>query len=251
MPMITTAHSTPAIAGAMLLGVAFGCAVQAATPGGVDDQDREMAKLRLELKQARERSLALARDLAASKKREAELSAGLNDLRLRFAALGDNLLNGGQDAILEAVKNAEVLDKQYRATEKAAIQLMADMREYLRTAVVADPDARAQLETSIRELDLALGLRQNPRPQTAQGSLQHAKIVSVDAKSGVLVVNAGEDQSVRRGMTFTIMRGNHKVAEAIAADVRKDFSGLLPTQLDDLDNPVRSGDIASVKITQQ
>lgn len=245
--MIATAYITPAIAGALLLGAAVECAAQ----GANGDKDREILKLQLQLKQAQERSFTLARDLAATKKREAELSAGLNDLRLRFAALGDNLLNGGQDAVLEAVKNAEVLDKQYRATEKAALQLMTDMREYLRTAVAADPDARAQLETSIRELDLALGLRQNPRPQIAQGSLQHAKIVSIDAKSGVLVVNAGEDQSVRRGMTFTIMRGQHQVAEAIVADVRKDFSGLLPTQLDDLNNPVRSGDIASVKVTQQ
>ena len=135
--------------------------------------------------------------------------------------------------------------------QKAAIKLMADMREYLRTAVVADPDARVRLETSIRELDVALGLRQNPRPQMVFGSLQHAKIVSIDAKSGVLVVNAGEDQAVRHGMTFTIMRGNQKVAEAIVADVRKDFSGLLPTQLDDSNDPVRSGDIASVKISQR
>ena len=249
--MIATAHITSVIAGALLLGVASECAAQAATVSGEGDKDRQIRKLQLQLKKATERSHILAQDLAASKKRETELSAGLNDLRLRFAALGDNLLNGGQDAILEAVKNAEVLDKQYRATEKAAIQLMTDLREYLRTAVVADPDARAQLETSIRELDLALGLRQNPRSQVAQGSLQHAKIVSIDAKSGVLVVNAGEDQSVRQGMTFTIMRGNHKVAEAIVADVRKDFSGLLPTQLDDLNDPIRSGDIASVKISER
>ena len=250
--MIATAHITPVIAGALLLGAVGVCNGQSPSADGRGgDKDLQIRQLQLQLEKAQERSHVLAQDLVASKKREAELKAGLNDLRLRFAAFGDNLLNGGQDAILEAVKNAEVLDKQYRATEKAATKLMAAMREYLRTAVAADPDARAQLETSIRELDVALGLRQNPRPQIAQGSLQHAKIVSIDAKSGVLVVNAGEGQSVRRGMTFTIMRGNHKVAEAIVADVRKDFSGLLPTQLDNINDPVRSGDIASVKITQR
>jgi len=126
-----------------------------------------------------------------------------------------------------------------------------DMREYLRTAVAADPDSRIRLETSIRELDVALGLRQNPRPQLAQGSLQYAKIISIDAESGVLVVNAGEDQAVRRGMTFTITRGKQKLAEAIVTDVRKDFSGLLPTQLDESNDTIRSGDIASVKISQR
>jgi hypothetical protein len=52
-------------------------------------------------------------------------------------------------------------------------------------------------------------------------------------------------------MTFAIMRGNRKVAEAIVADVRKDFSGVLPTLLDDPKDGIRAGDIASVKTTQR
>ena len=238
------------LTGVMLTGLVVVCSAQESAGFSGEAKERQIRQLQIQLEKAREQSHVLARDLAASKKREADLNQALNDLRLRFAALGDNLLGDDQDAILEAVKNAEVLDKQYRATEKAAIKLMVDMREYLRTAVAADPDARLSLETSIRELDVALGLRQNPRPQIARGSLQHAKIVSIDAKSGMLVVNAGEDQSVRTGMTFTIMRGKQQVAEAIVADVRKDFSGLLPTQLNDFNDTVRSGDIASIKIAQ-
>jgi hypothetical protein len=215
------------------------------------DKDREIRMLKRELSKVRNQYSVLARDLAASKKREAELTKSVNDLRLRFAALGDNLLNGGEDAILEAVKNAEVLDKRYRATEKAALDLMANMREYLRTAVAADPDARVRLETSIRELDVALGLRQKPRPQMSQGSLQHAKIVSIDTESGMLVINAGEDQSVRRGMTFTIMRGSRKLAEGVVAETRKDFSGVLPTELESSEDEIRPGDVASVKTVRR
>ena len=249
--MIPANHITSAITGVILLGAACACHGQSSVGGDGNHADFQLRQLELKLEKAQQHNHTLARDLAASKMREAELSRGLNDLRLRFAALGDNLLNGGQDAILEAVKNAEVIDKQYRATEKAAIDLMADMREYLRTAVASDPDSRARLESSIRELDVALGLRQNPRPQLSQGSLQYAKIISIDAESGVLVVNAGEDQAVRRGMTFTITRGKQTVAEAIVTDVRKDFSGLLPTQLNESNEAIRSGDIASVKISQR
>lgn len=242
-------HITSVITGVVLLGAACVCHGQLSENNGNLNPDYQL--LRLKLEKTQRQNHILARDLAASKKREAELIEGLNDLRLRFAALGDNLLNGGEDAILDAVKNAEVIDKQYRATEKAAVNLVDELREYLRSSVVSDPSSRASLESSIRELDVALGLRQNPRPQLAQGSLQHAKIVSIDAESGVLVVNAGEDQSVRCGMTFTIMRGKQKVAEAIVTDVRKDFSGLLPTQLDESHVAIRSGDIASVKISQR
>ena len=249
--MIPANRITSAITGVFLLGAVCVCNGQSPESGEGEDAKLQLRQLQLQLQKVQQYNHTLARDLAASKNREAELSRGLNDLRLRFAALGDNLLNGGQDAILDAVKNTEVIDKQYRATEKAALQLMVDMREYLRTAVAADPDSRIRLETSIRELDVALGLRQNPRPQLTQGSLQHAKIISIDAESGVLVVNAGENQSVRRGMTFTIMRGKQKVAEAIVTDVRKDFSGLLPTQLDESHEAVRSGDIASINISQR
>lgn len=242
-----TAHITTAIAGALLLGVVVPCAAET----GAGEKDREIRKLKRDLSKSQAQYQVLARDLAASKRRETELSKSVNELRLRFAALGDNLLNGGEEAILDAVKNAEVLDKRNRATEKAALDLMANMREYLRSAVAADPDSRVRLETSIRELDVALGLRQNPRPQLSQGSLQHAKIVSIDAESGMLVINAGEDQSVRRGMTFSIMRGSRKLAEAIVAETRKDFSGVLPTELETPEDQIRAGDIASVKTVQR
>ena len=250
--MPSNAHITSAIAGVILFGAqavwVAPCAAQAAGDG---DKGRQIRQLEHQLKKSQSQYQVLARDLAASKKRESEMNKSLNDLRLRFAALGDNLLNGGQDAILEAVKNAEVLDKRNRATETAALNLMANMREYLRTAIAADPDARVRLETSIRELDVALRLRQNPRPHIAHGSLQHAKIVSIDAESGMLVINAGENQSVRRGMTFSVMRGNRKVAEAIVAETRKEFSGVLPTKLDNSKDQIRTGDIASVKTIQR
>jgi len=244
-----TTHITSAFAGVFLLGAVAPCVAQAGSVAG--DKDRQVRLLERQLEKARHQNHVLARDLAASKKREAELSKSVNELRLRFAALGSNLLNGGQDAILEAVKNAEVLDKRNSATEKAVHNLMANMREYLRTAITADPSARVRLETSIRELDAALGLRQKPRPQIAQGNLQQAKIISIDAESGLLVINAGENQSVRRGMTFAIMRGNRKVAEAIVAETRKDFSGVLPTELENPKDQIRAGDIASIQTEQR
>ena len=99
-----------AITGVILLGAGLPCAAQQA---GAGDKDRQIRQLQLQLQRSQTQYQTLARDLAASKKREAELNKSVNELRLRFAALGDNLLNGGQDAILEAVKNAEVLDNRY------------------------------------------------------------------------------------------------------------------------------------------
>ena len=243
---------TSAFAGVLLLGVAGSCMAQGGgVAAGNSDKDREIRQLKAQLKASQAQYQAVARDLVASKQREAKLTKSVNDLRLRFAAMGDNLLNGGEEALLEAVKNAEVLDKRNKKIETAVHGMVASLREYLRTAVASDPDARVRLETSIRELDAALGLRQKPRPQIAHGNLQHAKIVSIDTESGMLVVNAGESQSVKRGMTFAIMRGNRKVAEAIVSDTRKDFSGLLPTVYENPEDQIRIGDIASVKTVER
>ena len=242
---------TSAIAGLVLLGAVMPCLGQSAAPAATSDKDREIRRLKTQLELSQTRYQNLARDLAASKRREAELSKTVRDLKLRFVALGDNLLNGGEQAILEAVKNAEVLDKRNQKIETAVHGMVASLREYLRTAIASDPDARVRLETSIRELDAALGLRQKPRPQIAHGNLQHAKIVSIDSESGVLVVNAGDGQSVNRGMTFNIMRGNRKVAEAIVADTKKDFSGLLPTVYTNPEDPIRIGDIATIKTVER
>ena len=65
------------------------------------------------------------------------------------------------------------------------------------------------------------------------------------------MINAGENQSVRRGMTFAIMRGNRKVAEGVVAETRKEFSGVLPTELDNPKDQIRAGDVASVKTEQR
>ena len=241
-------HITTALTGVLLLGAQAVCVAQA---DGAGDQGRQLRQLERQVQKLQNQNHLLARDLAASRKRETELNKSVTNLRLRFAALGKNLLNGGDTDLLEAVKDAEVLSKRSAATEKAVHNMVSNLREFLRTAVASDPDARVRLESSIRELDAALGLGQKPRPQIALGSLQNAKIISIDAESGLLVVNAGEGQSVRRGMTFTILRGNRKVAEAIVAETRKNFSGLLPTELDNSKDQVRAGDIASVKIDQR
>lgn len=243
---------TVAIARVFLFGAAAACMAQADTALAKDGtKDREIRKLKTQLKQSKDRYHVLSRDLAASKRQEDELSKQVTELKLSFIALRDGLLRGGDQAILNAVKNAEVLDKRNKRIETAVHSMAASLREYLRTAVAADPDARVHLETSMRELDAALGLRQKPRPQMAHGNLQHAKIVSIDPESGVLVVNAGATQSVNRGMTFDIMRGNRKVAEAIVADTRTDFSGLLPISQSNPEEQIRIGDVATVKTSQR
>jgi hypothetical protein len=91
---------------------------------------------------------------------------------------------------------------------------------------------------------VVLGLRQKPRPDVRTGSLQQARIVSLDQESGMLVLNIGESQGARIGMTFRLARGQQPYGKAILADVRKGVSGLFVESLDNPAETPRPGDLA-------
>ena len=129
------------------------------------------------------------------------------------------------------------------------MKLAGAVQDYLRSAVVSDPDARLRVETAIRELDSLSGLRQKPLPDVRTGDLQQARIVSLDQSTGMLVLNLGETQGARIGMTFRLMHGQQAYGKAILADVRKSVSGAFVEQIDSKDLTPRLGDTA-VLLTQ-
>ena len=115
--------------------------------------------------------------------------------------------------------------------------------------VVSDPDARMRLETAVRELDAVIGLRHKPRPDVRTGSLQGARVISVDSGSGMLVLNVGENSGARIGMSFRLARGDRPYGRAIIADVRKDLCGAFAEELDKDHEGVRIGDSAILETT--
>jgi hypothetical protein len=100
------------------------------------------------------------------------------------------------------------------------------------------------LETSLRELDSILGLGQKPRSDVKIGTLQRADIVSIDQESGMIVLNLGENQGAKIGMSFRLSRGQQAYGKAILADVRKAVSGAFIEQLDKSVESPRPGDLA-------
>jgi hypothetical protein len=103
------------------------------------------------------------------------------------------------------------------------------------------------LETSLRELDAILGLRQKPRADVKIGSLQRADIVSIDQESGMIVLNLGENQGAKIGMTFRLSRGQQPYGKAIITDVRKAVSGAFIEQFDQSAESPRPGDLAALE----
>jgi uncharacterized coiled-coil protein SlyX len=233
--------SLSVFAGASLFAAGVGSAQQNETT------DARLIRLEQQVASLQQHNQTLSKALAHAKQQEEAATRELETIRLDLEALGTYPLGTDDERLKQAVANRKVLEDRLSKLETAALKLTDQVREYLKTAFAADADARLNVESAIRGLDVELGIRHKPRPQVEFGSLQEAKIISIDGQSGLLVLNAGEKQQVRIGMTFRILRGNSQIAEAIIARVRPDISGALVVTLEDTNNAVRLGDIASIK----
>jgi flagellar basal body-associated protein FliL len=236
--MCLTLHTRSFAAALGLLAMAVPCVGQ--------DNAEKLQDLVLEL---REQNRTLQRALIEANKAEKASTDQLNQVRERLEALGKNLLDGGDDRLIQAAADLELANERISELESAAARLSTSVMDYLRLAVVSDPDARLRVETAMRELDSISGLRQKPRPDIRTGELQRAQIVSLDQESGMLVLNLGEKQGATIGMTFRLMRGQQPYGKAILADVRQGVSGAFVEQIDIKDQTPRPGDTA-ILLTQ-
>ena len=217
-----------------LLAAAGMCRAKTAEP-------EQLQQVILELQQQNQ---TLQRSLAEANRGEKQATEQLTQVRERLEALGKNLLDGGDERLVQAAADLQLAHERVSELEGAVTRLAGSVNDYLRQAVVADPDARLRVETSLRELDAVLGLRQKPRPDVRTGSLQQARIVSLDQESGMLVLNIGESQGAKIGMTFRLTRGQQPYGKVILADVRKGVSGVFVETLDNAAQAPRPGDLA-------
>ena len=240
--MPSTIHTKAFAAALGLLASAEICVAQA-PPTAAEYQDI-IATLQ-------EQNKTLQRSLAEANSGEKQASEQLAQVRERLEALGKNLLDGGNDRLVQAAADLEIAKERTTQLESSVTHLAAAVMDYLRQAVVSDPDARLRVETSLRELDAVLGLRQKPRPDVRTGSLQQARIVSLDQESGMLVFNLGESQGAKIGMSFRLTRGQQPYGRAILADVRKGVSGAFVEHLDNVADSPRPGDLAVLETQAQ
>jgi hypothetical protein len=204
----------------------------------------DTAQLQQTLNQLRAENQSLRLSLMESNRGEKQASKQLTQVNERLEALGKNLLDGGDDRLVQAAGDLQLANERIAQLESTVSKLTNCVSDYLRKAVVSDPESRLRVESSLRELDAVLGLRQKPRPDLRVGSLQQARIVSLDQESGMLVLNVGENQSARIGMTFQLSRGQQPYGKAILADVRKGVSGAFIEKLNHTADRPRPGDIA-------
>ncbi len=229
-------RSRPFILAAAVFGLfagAWTCAAQTTDVGALESTVEAL----------RVRNESLEKSIVQANRAEKEASEQLAQVRLRLEALGRDLLDGGEDRLVQATADRQVLESRVTNLEGASTRLVSSVTDYIRQAVAADPDARLRVETAIRELDEVLGLVQKPAPAAA-GSAGQAKVVSIDSQSGLLVLNVGESQGARIGTTYRLTRGDQPFGSAIVADVRRNVCGAFVEELEPGSGPVRLGDSA-------
>lgn len=238
--MFTSSHTRCLAAALGLLAITVPC-------NGEEKISAEQLKATVTKLQEQNRNLQLA--LVEANKAEKTSTEQLNQVRERLEALGKNLLDGGEDRMIQAAADLQIANEHIAQLEASAAKLSVSVQDYLRQAVVSDPEARVRVETAMRELDSLSGLRQKPLPDIRTGNLQQARIVSLDQESGMLVLNLGETQGAKIGMTFRLMQGQKPYGKAILADVRKGISGAFVEEIESKDHTPRLGDTA-VLLTQ-
>ena len=225
------------LTGACLLGPF--AAAQESDVGEVAKLERENRSLRLQIE-------TLNKGYASALERNAAKTKSLKKIKENLALFGDEFFEGGDDKILSAVADFQVASEQLSKLEMSSLDLVYTMRGYLRTVVASDPEARAMVEAKMRQLQVDLGHRQQPKRQVEQGTAAEATVVSVDAQSGLVVINAGGDADVRPGMRFRFERSGTYLGDAVVAASRADVSGLLIQSLINPENSVLPKDTALI-----
>ena len=207
--------------------------------GGNGATDRRIDQLERQVASLRESYMLARADADAARKQ-------LREVSVRLEALGGTALGGQEEKLIETAAMLESTRNELEEVRQGSLRLTAAVAEFKRSAMVEDETARLALETALQDMEVALGLRQKPQSEF-DGTLDEAKVLSIDSESGLIVINAGRKGGVEVGMPMEISRGDQAIAQAMVTDVRKSVSGLLVQRHL---NPVLSiavGDRVSVK----
>ena len=226
------------LSGLSLFTLALGSVIQVIAAEAGSGTEHKIAQLERQVATLRE-AYALARADADEARRQ------MREVRARLEALGGTALGDSEERLIETIAQLDAATAETEQLRQAALTLASAIETYSRGALVEDAAARQGLDAALRELDVALGLRQAQQAPNS-GNMHEATVLSIDSESGLIVINAGRDAEIQVGMPMQITRGDQIIARAIVTDVRKKVAGLLVQKQVSKNLVVNVGDCASV-----
>lgn len=190
---------------------------------------KQLKKAEVEGAELAKANEVLRESLAESNRTADEVRAQYEELLLRMASYGVDLVKPDpkslEQRLLQAVRDCERAEKRSAELQAELARLSEAVMGYLPTTASNDPGAQARVEAGLAAAEQAL------RPAGAGDPggrrIADGKVVSIDPEIGLLVVNVGRGNGVRIGMPITVKRGDQNVGVAQVVDVRDTISGAL------------------------
>lgn len=195
-------------------------------------------------------------ELAAEKAEKEKL---LGDLTGIQSTLGD--YQGTIDRLSSEKDRANQLREEAQAAQRDAEAAQDAAEEAERDAVAAQQNAerriadlemsRTELVAQVEKLDTHLAVIQETTGVTIDDILAPAKVdgavLAVDSATGLVMLNVGENDGVKRGYSFDVWSGNQYKGQVQVMNVQSDMSSaLLKSPVDGAS--IQQGDLASTRM---
>jgi hypothetical protein len=169
------------------------------------------------------------------------------DLRLRNEALGVDALTVDekklQDKVVQAVTELYQTEKQRREGVALLEKLTGAGQDLIKSGKDLDPTKRAEYEAVLRSVrEYIAGKGASPVP--IGPDLNNGQIVSISGELSLVIINLGNNQGVKVGMPFRVLRNDSVIGRVKIFEVREQVSAALI----DLENKneLKVGDRVSV-----
>ena len=202
----------------------------------LDQLSRSYTEVQLRLRD-REAALQTLTASLAIARTESELFQQLwTESQVRMQTLGANLSES--DAAATQRQLVAALRKLYLV--EADRQRLTELLKRLIVKMELNEDAAVEVAATKQWL-----AKKTVRPMPGRSTLGAARVLEVNPKLNLLVLNVGADQGARIGMPMIILRGDRVVAELRVVDVRQNICGALIEKV--MNNvTLQAGDTAQV-----
>jgi hypothetical protein len=208
------------------------------------EKDRDAGRVSAQQEENGKQKQALAESLAEANRVAEQTRADYEELLLRMASLGVDLLKPDpkslEQRLLKAVRERDLAEQE---KEKLAVQLLRlseAAANFSRQAFIENEEYRSLLDEQVAEANRVLGLTTAAPAREKALAISEGRVVSVDPEIGLIVLNVGRKSGLRIGMPLQILRADRPIGIALVVDTRDTVSGAV------LQSLVAAGDDAKV-----
>ena len=199
-------------------------------------------------------SAAMVEATAAANAEAAEWKDRYTQLRGLLEALGIAALeNSGDeknDRLIAALNDLRLMKEDNERLAVALNDLLTASDSFSQVATPGNPDSVRDLAAAIDGGQKALASSQAGFSEGARKELSAARVLSVKADLGVIVLDVGTRDGAKPGMPFNIFREDKPVARVLITDVRSAVSGAVVRELFSPSDKPMVGDLGRAEASQ-